>query len=158
MSRSNKTDKPRTFESAGSVRYRAGEKPRQDTFARLYESMLLSDAYIDLTDKQKHLYTLCKAQYIGKRKPERDYPDIEELEGAELFYLNWDLVWNVYKLYSEKSHSAFYHDMDALISHGFITRISSGRLRRAKTVYRYSNKWQSWKLPSTMKRTKPKPT
>ena len=111
-----------------------------ETSANIFESMLRSPAYMGLTDKQRCLYVICKAQHFGKRKPSKDHG--KELFDERCFYLNWEGVQH-YGLY--KDHAHFYRDMKALIKAGFIERVSSGAGRRQKSVYRYSNKWwNSW--------------
>lgn len=55
---------------------------RADTSANIYESMLTSDAFALLTTKQQILYVFCKAQYYGKRKPEKDFPEVEQMQGG----------------------------------------------------------------------------
>lgn len=120
---------------------------KADTSANIYESMLTSEAFVLLTDRQKMLYVCCKAQYYGKRKPERDYPDMEQLQGEELFYLNWTAVQR-YGLYKPSMHSNFYRDMKALCDAGFIEIVSSGAGQRRKSIYRFSDRWQSRELRS----------
>lgn len=111
-----------------------------ETSANIFESMLRSPAYMRLTDKQRNLYVVCKAQYYGKRKPSKDYGT--EIFDDQCFYLNWEGVQH-YGLY--KDHSHFYRDMSALIAAGFIERVSSGAGKREKSIYRYSSKWwNSW--------------
>ena len=111
-----------------------------ETSANIFESMLRSPAFMGLTDKQRCLYLVCKAQHYGKRKPSKDYG--KEVFDDQCFYLNWESVQH-YGLY--KQHAHFYRDMSALIQAGFITRVSSGAGKREKSVYRYSSKWwESW--------------
>lgn len=132
------------FESAGGYRSRNSDKLKDDVSANLYESMLRSPAYMDLTDRQKVLYVYCKLQFFGKRKPQRDFPEVEQFKGEDRFYMNVSMVLEEYGLYTRKSTSTFYHDMDALIKHGFIDRISSGKSHRQKTVYAFSDRWKQW--------------
>ena len=95
---------PRSFESTGEAR---------DTSANIYESMLKSVAYQDLTKNQRLLYVYMKAQYYGKRKPGRDFPDVERLQGDDLFYFNLALA-EEYGLYTRKNRGAFYDDIKAI--------------------------------------------
>lgn len=104
--------------------------------------MLTSAAFTSLKTRQKVLYLYCKAQYYGKRKPRRDYPDIEEIRGDDCFYLSWAVV-KQYELYQESMHSNFYKDMQVLIEHGFIERVSAGKYKK-KSIYRYSSGWKEW--------------
>ena len=96
MSRRKKKYVPKRWESRGEMYMDASGSYKADTSANIYESMLTSEAFALLTDRQKMLYVCCKAQYYGKRKPERDYPDMGQLQGEELFYLtlNFALHFN----------------------------------------------------------------
>lgn len=128
---------PRSFESTGEAR---------DTSANIYESMLKSVAYQDLTKNQRLLYVYMKAQYYGKRKPGRDFPDVERLQGDDLFYFNLALA-EEYGLYTRKNRGAFYDDIKAIESHGFIRTVSNGRNTKQKSVYEFSGDWKEWDVP-----------
>ena len=132
----------------GTITQGLYRKPQTETFAAIYESMLQSPTYKDLTPRQQQLYLLCKAQFRGKRKPEKDFKDIEFVQGDDKFYFNWDLAKR-YGLYKPTCSKNFYNDMNELIAHGFIERISSGKAHRTKSIYQYSDKWQVWKPPDT---------
>ena len=71
MGQRRKRYMPRFFESTGIT---------NDTSANIYESMLNSAAFQDLTKNQRLLYMYMKAQYYGKRKPGKDFPDEERLD------------------------------------------------------------------------------
>lgn len=141
--RNRKVFKPRAFESKGVTYTDADGRQRKDTFAMIYESMLTSPAYTDLTHRQRSLYAACKAQYYGTRKPSSDYPTIEEFKGDDKFYMNWQAVQK-YSIYSPTMRKEFYGDMKALAAHGLIRCIASGRSTHRKSVYAYSNEWQTW--------------
>lgn len=135
---------PKKWESLneGKSFFVEGRKtPMADTSATIFESMLRSKAYCDLSDKQRILYVLCKAQYYGKKHPEKDY---QEFEGNEYFYLNFGEVVSAYHLYTEKGHSRFYKDMKVLEEHGFFEKVKSGQNSRDKNVYKFSEKWRNW--------------
>ena len=130
----------RDFEGGGKKFLDTHKASIPETSANIFESMLRSPAYMRLTDKQRCLYVVCKAQYFGKRKPSKDY-GIEVFDD-QCFYLNWESVQH-YGLY--KQHAHFYRDIKALIAAGFIERVSSGAGKREKSVYRYSSEWgKSW--------------
>ena len=143
MSRRKKKYVPKRWDSRGEMYMDASGSYKADTSANIYESMLTSEAFALLTDRQKMLYVCCKAQYYGKRKPERDYPDMGQLQGEELFYLNWAAVQR-YGLYKPSMHPNFYRDMKALCDIGFIEKVSSGAGQRRKSIYRFSDRWQAW--------------
>lgn len=134
---------PKSFESRGERYIDRNGKVKTDTSANIYESLLMSEAYKDLNIKQKLLYVYCKAQYYGHRKPGKDYKDVPEVAEDECFYLQWRAVQE-YGLYTPTSHSNFYADMKALIDHGFIERVASGKRQRQKTIYRFCSEWQKW--------------
>lgn len=134
---------PKSFESMGAKFIDDLGNDRTDTSAMIWESMLLSPAYKDLKVRQQQLYTLCKAQYYGKRKPRQDYKDIEQLQGDDLFYMNLAAVVR-YGLYSRNMRKEFYGDMQALVQHGFLEKVSSGRGGNRKAIYRFSHAWRTW--------------
>lgn len=131
---------PKSFESVGKVKTTSG-KEKADTSANIFESMLLSQAFQSLNARQRILYVICKAQYYGKRKPEKDYPEIDQFQGDDKFYLNWSLVQR-YGVYRPSMSSNFYADMKALADKGFIEIISSGKTHRKKTIYKFSDRWK----------------
>lgn len=115
-----------------------------DTSANIYESMLQSAAFMDLTKTQRLLYLYMKAQYYGKRKPCKDYPDVPQFKGDDLFYFPLGLAER-YRLYSRSNNRQFYSDIAALEGHGFIKIVSSGRNTKTKSIYQYSGDWKLWK-------------
>ena len=134
MGKRKRPYRPKGFESTG--------KPN-DTSANIYNSMLLSPAFLDLTKNQRLLYVCMKDQYYGKRKPGKDYPDIEQLQGDDLFYFNCKTA-ELYGICTRANHGQLYRDIKALEEHGFIETVSSGKNARKKSIYRYSEKWKSW--------------
>ena len=144
MSRKKQTYQPRKFESINGSTYtdRHG-RPRKETNASIYESMLVSNAFIDLKPRQKILYVVCKAQLYGKRKPGKDNKEVPELQEDNLFYFSWKMAQD-YELYKAGSHSNFYADMRVLMEHGFIESVVQGSINNQKSIYRFSDKWQRW--------------
>lgn len=143
MGKRKKKYVPKAWESKGDSYMDASGKLRADTSANIYESMLTSDAFALLTTKQQILYVFCKAQYYGKRKPERDFPEVEQMHGDDLFYLSWEAAQQ-YRLYKPSMDKNFYMDMKALCDHGLIERVASGKSGRKKSVYRFSDRWKTW--------------
>ncbi len=126
---------PKRFESAGT---------NKDTSANIYESMLLSDAWKDLTDKARYVYLCCKAQYYGKRKPAKDFPEMEQFQSEMCFYFSKkDFV--KYAICTQGNEGRTYKHIDSLIQHGFIECISNGQAHKKKSIYKFSHKWQTWK-------------
>lgn len=121
MARSKYTPKP--WESVG------GNK----LSANIYATMIQSPAWMKLSKNARLLYVYMKLQYYGaKNLP--DHP-------ATDFTFNWALVSKTYKLYSNKRQ--FENDRNMLIEHGFIEYIENGKCTRTKSIYRFSDKWQS---------------
>lgn len=143
MSKRGRKYKAKSFESAGCYL----PSGRKDSSANIYETMLMSDAWHDLTDKQKALYVVCKSQYYGHRKPRQDYSE-DYLQADECFYLQWHSVnqqGEQYRMYSDGNSKRFYRDMQALEAHGFIKKLLSGRSHKIKSVYKFDSKWIEWR-------------
>lgn len=136
--------KAKSFESMGTFKDSNGTE-RKDSSANIYESMLLSDAYRSMKPRQQQLYVLCKAQYFGKKKPRQDFPDLEQVKSDECFYLNYGNI-KQYGLYTENMKKEFYDDMKILVEHGFIEVVIKGGRGKQKSVYKYSDRWQSWTM------------
>ena len=93
-----------------------------DVSANIYLSMMLSPAWMALTNNQRNLYVYCKLQYYAeKKKPNGD---------SELFTMNQAKWSKLYGLYKENNASSFYRDMAALINHGFIKCEECGKITR----------------------------
>ncbi len=120
----------KSFESTGTT---------NDVSSNIYMSMILSEAWQDLSTKQQNLYLYMKLQYYGQSgKRAVDKEDITK------FYFNRALWQNIYKLYARGSENRFYKDVTSLISHGFIICLESGKTTRTKNIYKFSSKWQKY--------------
>lgn len=144
MSKKKQKYVPKSFEALGSSFKGIHGANMADTSSSIYESMLQSAAFKDLNSKQKVLYLYMKSQYYGKRKPEKDFPDIDEIQGEDKFYFNWDIAQE-YGLYKPTCNKNFRNDIDALIKHGFIELVASGKQQHKKSIYKYSPNWKFWK-------------
>jgi hypothetical protein len=121
-----KTYIKRKFESTGES---------SDTSANIYMSMLMSEAWRELSAKQQQLYLYCKAQYYAeKKKPIND--------NNTSFTMNQSKWHELYGLYSLYNKTSFYRDMTALIEKGFVRCLQCGAIMREKTIYEFSDKWQ----------------
>ena len=145
MSGSRKKPKPKPFESKGEKYLDKAGRARADTSANLYESMLTSEAFMDLKPRQRLLYVYAKAQYYGKRKPKSDFKDVLEVQSDECFYLNIGYVVDTYGLYTTNTRKEFYGDIKVLIEHGFIDDIVNGQSTKSRSIYRFSDRWKNWK-------------
>ena len=134
MGRRKESYTPKAFESTGVS---------NDTSANIYGSMLESPAFKDLSKNQRLLYVYMKKQYYGTRKPERDFPEVEKLQGTDLFYFNMALAVQ-YGLYSRSNDRQFYNDIAAIERHGFIKTISNGRSTKSRSVYKFIGDWKQW--------------
>lgn len=129
---------PKAFESAGAP---------NDTSANLYESMLTSPAFISLTKRQRLLYLYCKSQYYGKRKPSKDFKELDMFQDDACFYMNRATI-EKYNLYTKGNNGAFYDDIKELENKGFITReLQGGGNGHTKSVYKFSGKWKEYTPP-----------
>lgn len=114
---------PKAFESS---------KPCNDVSAVLYASMLQSPAWKKLTKPQQILYVYMRLQFYGNNQ----VPGKPQI----YFYFNQTLWKKTYELYTNLK--SFYRDRDALIAHGFIEMVESGKNTRTKAVYKLSSSWQ----------------
>lgn len=113
---------------------------RSDVSANIYQSMILSEAWKDLTPRQQSLYLLMKLQYYAQKK----HPDNDQTK----FTFN-QLKWrDIYELYSDANKKAFYKDRDALTNHGLIVCTYSGKSQQRKNEYQYSDQWKQWRKQS----------
>ena len=138
----NKGYKKKDFESTEYYSDENGNR-RKDTSANIYESMLLSKAWQELTAQQQALYVVCKSQYYNLKKK----PSLSESEphGNERhFYMN-RYLWNEkYVLYKRNNAGGFHRDMAALIEKGFLRCVWRGMDTKSKSVYAFSSKWQKY--------------
>lgn len=130
MSAKKRRYKPKPFESTGKS---------SDTSANIYNSMLHSESFRDLTARQKVLYMCMKSEYYAQKGKPEGYDETA-------FYFNkakWrkDSSYS-YQIYSNGSD--FKKDVDALEEHGFIKVIIRAQNMRERNIYRFSDGWQSW--------------
>ena len=141
--------KPRTFESNPAfLPKKESGKAITDTSANIYMSMLQSQAWHNLTYKQKELYLYCKAQQFGERKKksehltEKEREENVEIDISKRFTMNKSKWCAIYGLYTESTQRHFYEDMRVLMANGFIISIEKGQNSRTKNIYEYSDKWR----------------
>lgn len=131
----------KSFESLGET---------GDTSANIYMSMLISSAWMDLTDRQKVLYVYAKSRLYGQRTKDKEalfhqFTMMSVPANVDSFFsLSIGNVTQDFKLYSKTNLTLFYRDLEALIMHGFIRCIACGNIARVKTIYQFSDKWQLW--------------
>lgn len=130
--------KPKAFESTGKS---------SDVSANIYESMIMSKAWKDLSKNQRLLYVYCKACYYGQKDPYKkslfkdmgmDVPN----DVQSFFSLTEGSIKNHWELYTNVN--SFYSDRDALITHGFIRVVADGHAMRKANIYQFSSKWREY--------------
>lgn len=116
----------------------------KDTSVCIYESMLISDAFMDLSKNQRLLYIYVKKQFWSKNRPPKHSEEERERFGDCSVYFNIDLAVQ-YGLYKATNRKGFYDDMQALIDHGFLECLVRAKNQFGKNIYKLSDKWQKWK-------------
>lgn len=101
--------------------------------ANIYASMMQSKAWMQLSKNARLLYVYMKLQYYGAKNLV-DHPGTD-------FVFNWALASKTYGLYT--NYKQFQNDRNMLIANGFIELIENGKNTRTKSIYRFSDKWQS---------------
>jgi len=114
--------RPKPFESVGG----------NNLSANLYATMLQSQAYKNLTNGARTLYTFMKLQLYGAKNL-TDHPNTD-------FVFNWGMASKTYGIYTNKKQ--FRIDRDRLVEYGFIEVVECGKNTRTKNIYRFSDKWQ----------------
>lgn len=105
-----------------------------DPYTALYKTMLTSKAWKSLNGNQKELYRFCRAQLYAKKKP----PNVKP--GKPPFFMNWKIGAAAGLYATEKT---FYKDLDRLVKTGFLDCLYNGLNDRKKSIYEYSDRWQS---------------
>ena len=123
MARNKPKYKPKPWESVGGNRLSAN----------IYASMIQSKAWMQLSKNARLLYVYMKMQYYGAKNL-ADHPETD-------FVFNWALASKTYGLYT--NYKQFQNDRNMLITNGFIELIENGKNTRTKSIYRFSDKWQS---------------
>lgn len=124
---------------------------KNDSFSKIYDSMLCSPIWQSLSPKQQMTYICMANQYYGKRKPRKDYANTEiaklrpEILYQNAFYFSWHDA-KKYGLYKEGSKADFYRNIHVLEEKGFIRTIINGKPTRTKSIYVFSADWKSKKL------------
>ncbi len=106
-------------------------------FQCLYDDLLDSPAFHDLTAREKVLLIFCRRESHGRAMAEGEHDE-------RLFYMNKSLRTTIHELYKPSDTRQFEHDMAALIAHGFVDLVKSGYETRTKSLYRLSDRWNHW--------------
>lgn len=128
--------------------YETRDPEGRHVYMAIYDTLYKSPAWEGLTDKQVRLYLFCRWQRWAKKenRPMADYPDVEEYQRPEVFYMNWRKVRSagVYK----ENRERFYGDVKELCKRGLIECLFNGKRYRKKSVYRLSALWHKYKPES----------
>lgn len=124
---------PKTFES--TIRYTdENGNNKTDISANLYHSMLISETFKNLTNRQKVTYLYMKDLYYYV--PSAKHPNGDNM----YFYFNRHIWKDLYGTHTNGERVRT--DIDALIKNGFIEEVENNKNLRQKNVYKYSDKWQ----------------
>ena len=137
---------PYETRKAGSTEKDSGDwnkDIRYEPQVTLYYSMLVSDAWYNLTGNAAKLYHYMKMQAYSNNKNKNTKPDdLDYCRGTE-FCFNKALIQKAYAdLYP--SMTQYYRDLRCLIENGFIKVIHGGAFT-TRAVYDLSDEWQSVK-------------
>ena len=120
--------------------YMVNGKQEKDTFCQITKSLMLSEAYRQLTERQKNLLTIAYQQAVGRSKPCQKYPDANLPKDS--FFLTFDEV-RMFGAYGTDRNGFYKKDIPALIEHGFIDLVSKGAYGK-QSIYKYSSRWKRW--------------
>lgn len=122
----------------------------RDSSANIYKSMLESDAFKDLSARQKILYVYAKSRRYGQTTKQKEelfsqFPGIQmPVDVEEYFSMTRGNAVYDWGLYSRYHVELFYRDVEELILHGFIKCVACGAVGKKKSIYKYSDKWRLW--------------
>lgn len=141
---------PKAFESSSKFLPIISGYTQKDTSANIYNSMLLSPAFQDLTATGVRLYLHMKARYYTEKKTDALITEYEKLTNQNInksirFTFNKAVWHDLYHIYGNGGGNNFQKDLNSLIDYGFITKIQSGKLTKSKSIYEFNDKWADWK-------------
>lgn len=108
----------------------------------IYNDLLDSPAFHDLTPSQKVLYFYCQRETHGDAMRDSGTQD------ERVFFMNRALRCKTHQLYPLSDTRAFERDMAQLVGHGFVDCLQSGLDTRTKSLYRLSARWCDWGTPA----------
>lgn len=112
-------------------------------FARLFYDLLDSDAFRDLTPRQRLLYVYC-----ARESHNEDTMKVTGKPFDESLFLMNRAKRKSHELYGLTDTRQFERDMTALVNHGFVDAVTSGYATKRANVYRLSSRWHNWGTPS----------
>lgn len=135
MGRKKKTPVPGCYTANANVGY-----------VSIYRDLLLSNAYMTLTPKQKALYTACVSETHGNATKEHAIAT-GGTGDTRLFFMNRQLYVDKYGLYAPTDRRGPRRDLAALVDHGLIDCVYQGFAAKEKNTYRLSSRWQDYGKP-----------
>lgn len=133
---------PKRGRNRKKLEYWQTKDVNNDSFTPITETLLTSEAFMDLSHTNQVLYILVSKQYYGKRKPITDHPGIGLTEDC-FYFSRQDAIR--YGFCTRNNSKKLYDGMRELESHGFIKSVSNGKANRQKSIYKYSGDWKTWK-------------
>ena len=106
-----------------------------EPYSALYVTMLTSGAWRNLSHGARSLYTYMKLQYMSKTNRSSGLQ-------PDQFYFNRAM----YEGFGFTNRNQFIKWRDELVNQGFITVVECGRITRTKSIYQFSDAWQTIQL------------
>jgi hypothetical protein len=100
-------------------------------FTKICDDMMESEAWKDLTMREKGLYLMLKKRFVSKNGGTNTNEN-------ELYIYHKDFQRD----YGSKN--TLFDDVDGLIDHGFIKVIENGKNARLPNIYGFSDKWKKY--------------
>jgi hypothetical protein len=105
-------------------------------FTKICDSMIDSDAWKSLEPSQMGLYLLIKRKFTKNKTGDDNRQNVS-------------FPFSEYKkIRTYSNQRTFWRDLDALIEHGFIEVVSSGKPTREPTIYGFSELWKCYGTPA----------
>lgn len=122
----------RTYKKKGTMTNYSFEstKPINDGFTKICDTMYKSEAWNNLTIRQRGLYLHLKHKFTKKADGTTNKDDISMPRKEINEYYG--------------SYETFAKDLDALIEYGFIKYIIHGKTGRQCNIYGFSDMWQKY--------------
>lgn len=123
---------------------------KEGGFICIPKSVEHSSAFRELSGNQIRLLFCCwrRGNYKAndpsrKHLPRDDYPGVDNYRRDEVFYMGLAVAVK-YGLY-KPTNRKYYADIKTLETVGFIERLSTGKKTQSLSIYKLSDKWQSYR-------------
>lgn len=151
--RKNKKFEPEEWQHNPDYKNKAGYENR--AYFMVFESLLMSDAYLSLNSGERELLTVCLAQErFGRADEKRGFS--EKYRNDRRYFTMNKQKREMYHLSSNATTAS--KQMEALITHGFVDCVVNGQNTRSKSLYRLSSRWilygtEAFSVPEDVKTT-----